>query len=456
MKALTVISSILAVLALAAAGAVGWTVYQARQAPAEESAPAEPAASRAELAALTADLAGLKGSLDRIEKRVGKLGVPPEGAGVAAGSLLPLLRHMDPSVRRGAVAVLKGLKDPVCLAALRDTASKDVDTSVRSAAFAALTSFGSEEVRGFLVESLKSPQAEVRRQAVEQLTKIARKEDFDALAALFDLEIRKVRGTARPRYSSSSYLPPVLRSTVKALLAADPDRSLPYVLRAMVAAPSDYTIRNSLRAALTHENLPKLLELAAKLPEPAERRTGTYSRTGASVHSAVLYALGNLRDKRALPFLKKMLDCKDYSLRGLAAKLLATTIGKEAYEPLAARLKKELAAAETLPAGTTPHGAQSLIEALRTIGDKRACALFIKAALSKHSYVRSSAANALRTCVDPARGPDIYKLWKSTKDTTLKRNLQMVLKYAKAYGYIWDMAANDFRRNAPVVKGEEF
>ncbi len=451
MKALTVVSTILSVLALGAAAAVGWTIYQAGQGPAETG---EPPATRAELAALTADVAGLKGTLARIEKRVGKLGEVPATAEVPARSLLPLLRHLDPAVRRSAVEILKGLKDPVCVPALRDTARKDVDSSVRSAAFAALTSFGSEGVRSFLVESLKSPEAEVRRQAVEQMVKLARKEDFDALAALFELEIKKVRPAARPRYGRS--LPPVLRSTVGAMLVADPDRSLAYVFRALAAAPGDYSLRTSLGRALTEKNLPRLLELAAKLPEPAERKVGVYTRTAGSPHGVVLYALKSRRDKRAVPYLRKMLDCKDYALRAEAAKGLAAAAGKEAYEPIAARLRKDLAQAETLEAGKTPYGLNSIIEALRATGDKRACAVFLKATGSKHSYIRSYAASSLRYCADPAKGPEIYKLWKSTEDAALKRSLQTVLQYAKAYGYAWDYAAKDFKKRAPAEKGKVF
>jgi HEAT repeat protein len=384
------------------------------------------------VAALAAGALGVVGGICYERSQTVTAGGQPR-----AERILPLLKHRDPNVRRAAIEVLKvvGKGEPACFDALRAAASGDEDPIVRHTAFDAVAGSGGRAATDFLLKSLRSSEPAARQQAARQLGRMKERRAFDPLTRLFEAEIRR-RSPARgmPRHE--------LRVVVEAMANINPRQTLPYALRALRASPGDYGLRRVVARAATPEEAPALADFASKLA-PAEY----------SAHLAVIEAFRKLRSKSAVPYLTKQLENKHAAVRGEAARALSYTAGREAFEPLAAALRREVSDAAKLPESRPPAGASRWFDPLRNINDPRACAVFLEVArTAKHSQVRVSAARAMRVCVDPALGPKVYALWKQTKEAPLKSMLKLVLQHAPGYGYRWDEKARDFKPRAEEPK----
>ncbi len=439
MKIVGVIGLLLAVVALGLSMAVGYRVYF----PEGKPAGSEPFVTRSDLGQVNKRLLTLDDKLVDLEKGLERVKSVPVAGEVPASAIISLLTHMDPAVRRASVEILKSLKDPLCLPALRKTASKDIDASVRSGAFSALVVFGGEEARNFLLESLKNPAIDVRRQAIVGLAKVGKKEDFAVLADIFEGDLQKYTAAIRSRSSSYSSNNNNIRYLIQTMIALDPDRSMSYVMRALVVSGSDYEIRRSLPKTLSAKNLPEMLKLATALPKPT-KTISSYGSSNSPQYS-VLSALRKLNDKRAIPYVFTQLESPNASIQALAIRVLADIGGDKAFEPIAAIFKKKLAEALKDKTSNTNYSILGpFFESFRALKDKRACALLVLALPLKSQSIRRSVLYGLSSIVDPAQGPVIYKIWNTTTDSDLKTALQKVLTGNAGYGYIWDKEGATF------------
>jgi HEAT repeat protein len=149
-----------------------------------------------------------------------------------------------------------------------------------------------------------------------------------------------------------------------------------------------------------------------------------------------------------MPYLTAQLDSPNAAVQGEAARVLAVSAGKEAFETLRTHFKKAAVKADALDSAEAAINVmRPWMDSLRAAGDQRACSLLLDlAGTSRHEPVRIHSARALRVLVDPAEGPAVYGLWKTTSDEKLKKMLQLVLQHGRAYGYTWDEARGDFKR----------
>jgi len=454
MKALTGIALVVAALALAAAVAIGLRLHNAeRRGAAEAGRSAGGAEALApQIESLRGEIAALRETTKRLEARVEEATSRAGPAEFSAETLLPLLEHMDPQLRRSAIGILKGLRDPISVEALTRTAEFDVDPNVRKAAIEALAGFAHEAVRKILLGMLESPEDATRQMAAEGLGKLRDPELFEPLAALFEREFARAR-PPRPGYSHS--VPSTLRVALKALSDTDVKKSVPYVLRTLKMFPGDYSMEQLMNAIALPENVPALVAFAGKLPPAPVRRGSSSSRS--SPHYRMLQTFERLRDKRAVAYIETQLGSADTSLRSQAARALVACAGDAAFEKVIAALRRTAKELEGKPESSSSYGASGIVSALTRTQDPRACSVFVDLLVTcRNKSVRNSLTSGLQNCVDPAQGERIYALWKRTKNETLKRSLRQVLQYKREYGYIWDEAANDFKRRedapAPVPR----
>jgi len=268
-------------------------------------------------------------------------------------------------------------------------ALKDKQWVVRRSAAEALGKLKDPRAVEPLIKALKDKDSGVRRSAAEALGKL---KDPRAVEPLI--------GALKDEY-------PLVRWSVAEALGELRD---PRAVEPLIKALKDKYWRESAAKALEKIN-PKWRET-----EEAKKWVPVFisdlKSKSLGIREAAVYALGELKDPRAVEPLIEALKDKDSGVRRSVAEALGKLKDPRAVEPLIGALKDE-----------DWYGRESVAEALGELGDPRAVEPLIKALKDKDLTVRHYAAEALRKITGQHFGENAekwQKWWEENKGRFIK------------------------------------
>ncbi len=371
---------------------------------------------------------------EQAARQLGNLGDPK-----AVEMLISALKDRGPSVRRIAAISLGQLKDERAVEPLI-AAMKDRNPAMRKAIFTSLGQIGDSRAMPLLMVALKDVDVEIRRVAgfalanmgafaVEPLIEkigdedeYVRKEAMGILGKIRDprafpplvealMSGRADRAMAATALSTMGWEPVTAEErymfafvkgnheepvhdgskAIPALLSLVSD-PFPDIRRAVIQALGQINDRRAvepLKKILQADDNPEVRDTAARalgiIGDPAALDTLVEALEDDEPHvrPTAARALGMLKDARAIPFLVNALSDKKFIMRKTAAEALAY-LGKMAVEALLDALMS-----------VDPSSRPFVIESLGHIGDKRAVGPLMVAIREKEPAIRREAARAL-------------------------------------------------------------
>lgn len=264
---------------------------------------------------------------------------PPDAATIK--SLIKALEDPEAEVRLSAALALGGLGDRAAILPLAARLS-DRDQRVSQAAAESLARLGDQRATKLLTDSLKDPDWRVRARAAAALAGAPAADSAEIMAALAQALNDK---------------DPVVRFYAKEALVARGAASVPYLIQVLRAGRE--SAREGAARALARIGPPSVPELIAILKDKA---------SAPELKVACAWALGQIRDARAIEPLVALLKEERYFIRREAGRALSR-IGEPALTELlelaqSASAPVREAAVEALGSANSPRAVDALIQAI--------------------------------------------------------------------------------------------
>jgi HEAT repeat protein/class 3 adenylate cyclase len=210
--------------------------------------------------------------------------------------IISLMRDTDVNVRRCAVEVLNNIKDPRTADVLINS-MKDSDWWVRQIATDALSEIKGKNIQRVFLAMLKNKDEHLRRCAVEFFNKVPDEAAFEPLVEVLGDEDWWVR-----------------EKTISALGRLKDKRAIPHLAKMINDEDNKWIVPEALAEIGGSEVIDPLMEF---LSDESNR-----------VRIAAISALGKLKDKDTLPYIKELLNDPDEEVRNEASKVLKDLTGK--------------------------------------------------------------------------------------------------------------------------------
>ena len=210
--------------------------------------------------------------------------------------IIALMRDNDVNVRRCAVEVLNNIKDPRTADVLINS-MKDSDWWVRQIAADALSEIKGKNIQRVFLAMLKNKDEHLRRCAVEFYNKVPDAAAYEALVEVLGDEDWWVR-----------------EKTISALGRLKDKRAIPHLAKMITDEDNKWVVPEALAEIGGSEVIEPLMEFLAD--------------ESSRVRISAISALGKLKDKDTLPYIKELLNDPDEEVRNEAAKTLKDLTGR--------------------------------------------------------------------------------------------------------------------------------